>query len=72
MALPVLLPVPEIHDRLQKIFPKGSPNRNNCTWEIAAKTVFVMLYVGAVEGADTWLSARSGHAHDRQTSRSHR
>lgn len=55
MALPTLLPVPKIHDRLQKIFPEGSPNRNNCTWEIAAKTVFVMLYVGAVEGDDTWL-----------------
>jgi len=55
MALPPLLPVPEIHERLQMIFPEGSPNRNNCTWEIAAKTVFVMLYVGAVEGADIWI-----------------
>lgn len=55
MALPPLLPVPEIHERLQTIFPEGSPNRNNCTWEIAAKTVFVMLYVGAVEGADIWI-----------------
>jgi hypothetical protein len=55
MPLPGLLPVPKIRDRLQKIFPEGSPNRNNCTWEIAAKTVFVMLYVGSVEGAGTWL-----------------
>jgi hypothetical protein len=55
MALPALLPVPKIHARLQKIFPEGSPNRSRCTWEIAAKTIFVMLYVGAVEGADIWL-----------------
>jgi len=55
MPLPPLLPVKDIHARLQHIFPEGSPNRNNCTWEIAAKTIFVMLYVGAVEGRDTWL-----------------
>ncbi|MFA5909279.1 MAG: BsuBI/PstI family type II restriction endonuclease [Vicinamibacterales bacterium] len=55
MPLPPVIPVQEIHKRLQVIFPEGSPNRNNCTWEIAAKTIFVMLYVGAVEGADRWL-----------------
>ena len=55
MALPALLPVPKMRNRLQKVFPEGTPNRNNCTWEIAAKTVFVTLYVGAVEGADKWL-----------------
>lgn len=55
MAAPALLPVPEIHKRLQTIFPEGSPNRNNCTWEIAAKTMFVMLYVEAVEGKDTYV-----------------
>ena len=55
MTLPALLSVPEIHKRLQTIFPEGSPNRANCTWEIAAKTVFVMLYVGTIEGDDIWL-----------------
>ncbi|HLI12350.1 MAG TPA: BsuBI/PstI family type II restriction endonuclease [Alphaproteobacteria bacterium] len=55
MALPALLNVPEIHKRLQTIFPEGSPNRANCAWEIAAKTVFVMLYIGAVEDADIWM-----------------
>ena len=54
-ALPALLSVPVIHQRLQAIFPDGSPNRSNCIWEIAAKTVFVMLYVGAVEGEEVWL-----------------
>ena len=55
MPLPPLLPVPDIHARLQGIFPEGTSNRNYVTREIAAKTVFVMLYVGAVEGAGRWL-----------------
>ena len=55
MPLPPLLPVPDIHQRLQSIFPSGTANRNYVTREIAAKTVFVMLYIGAVEGAERWL-----------------
>ena len=55
MALPPLLPVPDIHERLQAIFPDGTANRNYVTREIAAKTVFVMLYIGAVEGAERWV-----------------
>lgn len=55
MALCPLLSVSEIHSRLQDIFPEGSPNHNNCTWEVAAKTIFVMLYVDAVEGESKWL-----------------
>ena len=55
MPLPPLAPVSDIHARLQVIFPEGTPNRNYVTREIAAKTVFVMLYVGAVEGTERWL-----------------
>ena len=55
MALPPLLPVPDIHERLQTIFPEGTENRNYVTREMAAKTVFVMLYIGAVDGAECWL-----------------
>ncbi|MBV8359320.1 MAG: hypothetical protein JO189_15500 [Deltaproteobacteria bacterium] len=55
MPLSTLLRVAEIHDRLQRIFPEGSPNRNNCTWEIAARTIFVVLYVGAIEGLNISL-----------------
>ena len=55
MALPPLLPVLGIHERLQTIFPEGTENRNYVTREMAAKTVFVMLYIGAVEGAGCWL-----------------
>ena len=53
--LPPVLPVPEIHERLRAIFPEGTANRNYVTREMAAKTVFVMLYIGAVEGAERWL-----------------
>ena len=42
MPLPQFLPVPEIHERLQTIFPGGTANRNYVTREIAAKTVFVI------------------------------
>lgn len=55
MALPPLLTVPDIHERLQMVFPEGTANRNYVTREIAAKTVFVMLYIGAVEGRRCWL-----------------
>ncbi|MDE0148829.1 MAG: BsuBI/PstI family type II restriction endonuclease [Rhodospirillaceae bacterium] len=55
MLLPPLLPVPDIHERLQAIFPEGTANRNYVTREIAAKTVFVMLYIGAVDGEECWL-----------------
>lgn len=47
---PELLPVAEIQRRLFEIFPDGTPNRGYCTREIAAKTIYVMLYIEAVEG----------------------
>ena len=55
MPFPPLSPVPEIHRRLQTIFPDGTANRNYVTREIAAKTIFVMLYIGAVAGEGRWL-----------------
>ena len=55
MSLPPLLVVADIHERLQLIFPEETANRNYVTREIAAKTVFVMLYIGAVEGTECWL-----------------
>jgi hypothetical protein len=47
--LPKLSPPEVIAERLPLIFPVGTPNRNNCVRDIAAKTVFTMLYVGAIE-----------------------
>jgi len=55
MTFPPLLPWPEIHGRLQIIFPAGMQNREHSVWEISARTIFVMLYAGAVEGGDQWL-----------------
>jgi hypothetical protein len=55
MTLPALPSWKEIHARLPVIFPDGSANREHSIWEISAKTIFVMLYAGAVEGADRWI-----------------
>lgn len=52
--LPPIIPWPEIHRRLQEILPEGTPHRASCVWEIAARTVFVLLYTGSVQGRDTW------------------
>ncbi len=54
-TLPPLLPFEQIQARLLQIFPEGSPNRANCVWEISTSTVFVMLYIGAIEGDGLWL-----------------
>ncbi|MCY4095754.1 MAG: BsuBI/PstI family type II restriction endonuclease [Gammaproteobacteria bacterium] len=55
MSLPLLLSASDIRKRLQIIFPDGIENRNYVTREMAAKTVFVMLYVGAVVGEKRWV-----------------
>lgn len=56
--LPPLVDIEEIHRRLLTIFPEGTPQRNYCTREMAARTVFVMLYVGAIEGSGRWASPK--------------
>lgn len=55
MDLPPLLPVAKIHERLREIFPEGTSNRNYVTREMAAKTIFVMLYIGAIDCREFWL-----------------
>lgn len=59
MPLPALFAVTDIHERLHAIFPEGTANRNYVTREIAAKTVFVMLYIGAIEDTQTGMTRRS-------------
>ncbi|XBT44330.1 BsuBI/PstI family type II restriction endonuclease [Pseudomonas viridiflava] len=44
-----------VAERLLLIFPEGTPNRVYCTRELAASTVFAMLYIGAVERSSTRL-----------------
>lgn len=48
-----------VAERLPLIFPEGTPNRIYCTRELAASTVFVMLYIGALERS----SCRLGPVH---------
>ncbi len=56
--LPPLLEIDDIRQRLLLIFPEGSPQRAYCTREMAARTIFVMLYIGAVEGSGIWMAPK--------------
>jgi hypothetical protein len=60
--------VPEIQGRLLQVFPEGTAQRNYCTREMAARAVFVMLYVGAVEGSGMWMAPK--HVYRMGTSQS--
>lgn len=57
--LPPYVPRELVAERLPLIFPEGTPNRVYCTRELAASTVFAMLYIGAVEHS----SVRLGPVH---------
>lgn len=54
-GMPPYVAWPVIAERLPLIFPEGTPNRNYCIREMAAKTIFAALYVGAVEGSGRYL-----------------
>lgn len=56
--LPPYVPVALISERLAEIFPPGTANRIYCPREMAARTVFVMLYIGAVAGTQRWLAPK--------------
>jgi len=59
--MPVLPPYvtrSAIAERLPLIFAEGTRNRTYCTRELAASTVFTMLYIGAVEGQGVWLGPK--------------
>lgn len=55
MSLPKLPDVAEIHTRLERLFTPGLEMRRNLVREMAAKTVFVFLYGGMVDGANCYL-----------------
>ena len=55
MPLPPVIPVATIAKWLPEIFPEGTANRTYLIRQIAAKTLFVMLYAGAVESTGRWL-----------------
>lgn len=58
MTLPALPAWEEVQTRLQSIFPDGTPHRGYLTRDLAASTVFVMLYIGAIEGTGTWVAPK--------------
>lgn len=58
MSLPAFIDRATIRSRLQLVFPEGTPQRNYCVREMAASAVFVMLYVGAIEGSGHWLAPK--------------
>lgn len=51
-----------IAERLPRIFPEGTPNRNHCIRELSASTIFAMVYIGAVEGDDVHLGPKHVYA----------
>ncbi len=55
VPLPELPSVDLISERLLDIFPEGTEHRNYLIRDTAAKTIFTMLYTGAIEGEDKWL-----------------
>ncbi len=50
-----LLNYSEIQERLELIFPSGITNRNYVVREMSARTIFVMLYVKAINGNEIWV-----------------
>lgn len=55
MPLPSVPSVELIAKRLPEIFPEGTEHRNYVIREMAARTVFVMFYAGAIAGAGRWI-----------------
>lgn len=55
MSWPQVPSLEVIADRLPLIFPEGTENRNYVIREMAARTLYVMFYAGAIEGQDRWI-----------------
>jgi hypothetical protein len=59
MFAPSPLPdVTKIQNRLELIFPVSVADRGYLVRDTAARTVFVLLYINAVEGQDVWLTPK--------------
>lgn len=61
MSLFVPAPLPsiqEIRRRLEVIFPDGTMQRAALTSEVAAKTVYTMLFIDAIEGSNVRLAPK--------------
>lgn len=55
MSLPAVPSLQTIQELLPLIFPEGAQERQWCIREQSARTIQVMFYAGAIEGADRWL-----------------
>ena len=55
MNLPVIPSLGTILERLPLIFPEGTENRGYVIRDMAAKTIFVMFYAGAIDGLERWV-----------------
>ena len=55
MSFPVVPSLDLIKERLPLIFPEGTENRNYVIREMAAKTIYVMFYAGAIQGEGVWV-----------------
>lgn len=53
--LPAVPRLASVGKRLKEIFPEGVSHRGYCVRGVAARTVWVMLYAGAIEGLGRWL-----------------
>jgi hypothetical protein len=56
--LPIISTREGVLKRLGKIFPPGTPQRTYCVRELSASTIYVMLYIGAIEGQEVYLSPK--------------
>jgi hypothetical protein len=55
VAMPPLLSIPEIHERLPLVFPAGLEMRGYLVREMAAKVLSVFQYGGMIEGMERYL-----------------
>lgn len=58
MQLPSYITRQSVFERLPLIFMEGIPNRGYCIRELAASTIFTMLYIGAIEGGKQYLAPK--------------
>jgi BsuBI/PstI restriction endonuclease HTH domain/BsuBI/PstI restriction endonuclease domain len=68
VPLPPYVPRDVVFRRLQMIFPDGTHNRLFCVREMAASTVFTMLYIGAVERSGVFLAPKHVYRMTREQS----
>ena len=57
-ALPPYVSREIVAERLPLIFPEGTPHRRYCIRDLAASTVFVLIYIGAVAGRGVFLAPK--------------